>query len=263
MPYNISMDLEQAQILNELNKRFYERHSSSFSESRNAPWDGWSRVLEHIVSHAKGNAIDALDIACGNGRFEVYACLEYPSYNWSFLLIDSDTMLLDDAKSTSAKKGIQAQFEQRDILEALLKRSESFQLAYGRQYTAALSFGFMHHVPGQENRIRLLETLCDAVESGGIVAVSLWRFADNDAMAIKARESTESLNESGFYQLEQGDYLLGWQGTYEKPRYCHSFSDQDIDEIIDSSPKAMRLIDRFRSDGRDDRLNEYLVFERL
>ena len=63
-------------------------------------------------------------------------------------------------------------------------------------------------------------------------------------------------------QLEEGDYLLGWNdapGTY---RYCHSFDDSEIESLIAGVASNAHLVNRFRADGRANDSNEYLVFRR-
>jgi len=72
-------------------------------------------------------------------------------------------------------------------------------------------------------------------------------------------------------ELDEGDYILGWKDIPGAYRYCHSFSDTEIDQLITSTtrgaPGASRptsepqLIARFTADGRTNNLNTYLILQ--
>lgn len=128
----------------------------------------------------------------------------------------------------------------------------------------SVAFGFMHHVPTRALREQVLSALVDCTCSGGYVAVSFWRFMDDAGLAKKACAVKEqALREVGLRSedLDEGDYLLGWKnlpGTY---RYCHSFSDGEIDGLARVlSPRAQKIA-CFPADGRTNALNSYLVMQ--
>lgn len=132
-------------------------------------------------------------------------------------------------------------------------------------YDCVVSFGFMHHVPGTQWRERFLSTLIDATEPGGLICLSLWRFMGNKALAEKAHRTHHSGTQElslDAAQFEPGDYLVGWKnepGTY---RYCHSFTDSEIDTLLASISEKAGCLARFRSDGRSEDLNEYLILRK-
>lgn len=96
-----------------------------------------------------------------------------------------------------------------------------------------VSFGFLHHVPTFEARAAALRFLLSAARPGGIVAVSLWRFMDDAGLAEKAHAThAEALDELDLPLLDEGDYLLGWQGRSGAWRYCHHFDDAEIDALV-------------------------------
>lgn len=136
-------------------------------------------------------------------------------------------------------------------------------------------FGFFHHVPGEGARQRLLQELLALAKPGGLVAVSLWRFADHPPLREKAQRSTQKALEwwsqespDAPLDLDPGDYLLGWGepattgdgATAPAFRYCHSFSDNEIDALAASAAPNACLAARYFADGRTGRLNTYLVF---
>lgn len=139
------------------------------------------------------------------------------------------------------------------------------------RFDAAVSFGFFHHIPSADLRERALRALVGAVRPGGIVVVSLWRFLEDerlvakaarshpDALAVLAPVARSQLGLDLASELEPGDRFLGWQGASGLWRYCHSFSEGEIDRLADAVADVAREVARFRSDGKSGRLNAYLI----
>ena len=228
-----------------------------------------------------------LDVACGNVRFKGFLESALPNVSWDYCAVDNCEQLV------GAPAGVA--FTSCDIVSALIegrvlpfvpRGSEGKGVASvsdssigdacedaacrgaGRAAAGAdltVCFGFFHHVPGREARERLLRALCAATVSGGIVAVSLWRFMDDPGLARKAHESHEAalkhFAEQGLcLSLDANDYLLGWQQIQGVFRYCHHFADEEVMALAASVSDVAQLADCFRADGRTGDLNEYLVF---
>lgn len=125
----------------------------------------------------------------------------------------------------------------------------------------SVCFGFMHHVPTFGYRKAVLEALADCTCKGGTVAVSFWEFMENPKMAQAALETSSlaagQLGLGG--KLDDGDYLLGWRGKSGVYRYCHSFTHEEVEELAKSVAGKAVVADSFCSDGRDGKMNEYLV----
>ena len=134
---------------------------------------------------------------------------------------------------------------------------------WDHNYDMVVSFGFFHHIPSAQLRLRLLEELIVATKPGGLIAISLWRFADDEKTRAKAERTTsEACSVLSLSELEEGDYLLGWNDVPGVYRYCHSFDDSEIESLIAGVASNVRLDDRFKADGRSGDSNEYLVFRR-
>jgi len=196
-----------------------------------------------------------LDIACGNMRFEKYLLEAMPFVDFQATCVDSCDSLAVSVDGCVFRHG--------DIIEDLLEL-ESPSRRWGRDFDAVVSFGFFHHVPSHEFRSHLLDSLVDTVVPGGVVAVSLWRFASDDKMRKKAELTTHEASSALPLppDLEKGDYLLGWNDVAGAYRYCHSFDGPEIEMLVESVASRAVLLDRFRADGRTGEMNEYLVFRR-
>lgn len=149
------------------------------------------------------------------------------------------------------------------------------------RFDLVVSFGFMHHIAGYELRRRFIEKLLKLTSPTGVCVLSLWRFAEDPRAREKAmRETKENLSalKAGTLHgaeaftltqckkiedsLEEGDFLLSWQGQAGYGRYCHSFSDREIDTIVRDLPSSYRLLDRFCADGKNGCMNCYLILVR-
>lgn len=81
----------------------------------------------------------------------------------------------------------------------------------------SVCFGFMHHVPSCEYRVRVLDALVRQTRPGGIIAISFWEFMNDERMARKAvraearAELTPPFESYDSAQFEAGDHLIGWQ----------------------------------------------------
>lgn len=94
-------------------------------------------------------------------------------------------------------------------------------------------------------------------ESRNATTFKLCKF-DNEVRDVAAFESRKS---DIFQQFNEGDYLLGWRNLPGVYRYCHSFSDEEIDSLVTLVADKAKCVARFRADGRTGSLNEYLVLQ--
>lgn len=249
------MDGLPADFLNTLNRDFYETQGASFSQTRRSPWPGWQRVLDTLIGRwPGGGGLSLCDIACGNGRFESLAAKVRPDIPWRFTVVDSSPQLLEEACSRQDLAPFKVTACRKDVL------AEPDAPIAVASFDAVVSFGFLHHIPGAGAREAFLRACLASVRPGGAAAFSFWRFADDATLAQRARASTERGRTRLGIALDEGDYLLGWQGDESRYRYCHSFGDAELDALVSTLQPQGRLIDRSRADGRTGALNEYLVF---
>lgn len=293
------MDIATARSLIDLNNRFYTRNAASFSATRSAPWEGWRALSELLAQHGWSNPDDdgtgtaeerhVLDLACGNLRFERFLAGEFPKLDLRFLAVDSCAELACD----TAAGDIDCTYRQIDVLQALLDCNENTHGSAcpavaiapgstcpavfiapgnapapeaGPTFDLCASFGFMHHVPGEHLRRRLLDRLLDRTSPGGLLAMSFWQFMSDDRLSRKADQADRAMRAQGridMSRLDANDHFLGWQTDPSPLRYCHHFDEREIDELVASVGTRAREVARYSADGSSGTLNRYLVLERL
>ena len=266
------MDTTTARMLNQVTGEFYRLQAESFSATRHAAWAGWLRVLDGPAGAAftcedvPPAEVSVLAVGCGNLRFARFLAQRYPDLPLDYHALDSCAPLVDEGMLRECPN-VRLRFYEHDILGALLDGGPQAVLpAPACDFVAC--FGFMHHVPGHERRVALLRALADAVKPGGYLALSFWQFMNSPELAERARETharaLAELAPRGLdpRQLEEGDYLLGWQGKPGTYRYCHNFTPAEIDALATEAGLAPQVVHRFEADGRTQTLNAYRVLTR-
>ena len=204
--------------------------------------------------------LDMLDLASGNLRFAAFLSDAYPHQ-------DATVYAVDDCADLALNYP-NAHFQNLDIIACLLEGAPLAELIDAPPCDVSVCFGFMHHVPGQENRARILESLLDKTKTGGFVIVSFWMFLNNETLAKKAAITHAqalgalSLSETEIAALDEGDYFLGWKNTVDSYRYCHNFTAADIDALIASVEHRAQVAARFIADGRTNNLNAYVILQK-
>lgn len=270
------MQEEVVRWLNELNARFYRNVHRSFSETRSSAWPGWERLLAlPLFDREKSGEplpLRVLDVACGNMRFE------------RFLESSVDCRLelyaMDNCMQLVPERNL-VSFAEVDVVDALLGLNDDSSIVEHAHFGVAdafdlvVSFGFLHHIPDFEMRIRFLSSLVLSVRDGGFVAVSLWRFMDSEKLASKAslthrracdhfsRQTADPVARFACESLEANDYFLGWGDEDDTFRYCHHFADEEVTKLVEALSGRAELVDDFCADGKTGALNRYLVFRRL
>lgn len=245
------------------------RHTETESKPVVAPHAEGKAEPDAARPYAEGTAeaqhptpLRVLDLACGNLRFERALVQRYGTEALSFHAVDSCDSLLSEGP-----QDFPVAYRHLDIVSKLLEGNGLQALSDWPAFDLACSFGFMHHIPGFENRLAFLQALAKRGHRGSLVAVSFWRFMANEKLAAKAQETTaralnllakEDLSQSN---LEENDFLVGWQDEPDLFRYCHHFDEDELDRLVDALHDSMRLVARFKADGRTEDLNHYLVFE--
>ncbi len=237
------MDETTIRVLNAINQRFYEIVAAEFDASRQQAWQGWDHLIEIIRAGPRPapTSFRVLDVGCGNGRFGVFLADHLGRDRLRYTGIDSSAALLD--RAWAALSGINAQFEQRDLVELPLDDS------LGAFDLVAL-FGVLHHVPGADRRLALMRSLAERVASGGLLAFSEWCFLDQPSLRARVIAWDAGM------QVEPGDYLLDWRRGTRAIRYCHAVDDAEHAHLIAAA--GLSPLAEYRADAA----NLYTVMRR-
>jgi SAM-dependent methyltransferase len=236
------MNKQEINQILKLNKQFYQLIAKDFSKTRQKPWEGWGRVAELIEEHVmkQGQNPDAmvkiLDLGSGNGRFFKFLCEKMNNFEYTGVDINND--LLEEAKRSRAVSetqpvNVMKNFKEEDIFKNLDKIQG--------KYNMVTAFGVTHHIPNENFRKKWFSQipllLKEDSKEPSLIALSFWDF-----------------------EKEPGDYLLGWDGKKEVTRYCHKYSEEELNYIIELYEKLdLSLIDRYISDNK----NIYLIFGKI
>ncbi len=265
----MDMNTEIARKLCAVTSDFYRQQATSFSSTRHTAWAGWERCLQAAREQlpACEERLSVLDLACGNLRFEDFIAAQLPQARLSFHAVDNcDALaaLAGDAFGLScagaAASRVEIDYQSLDVMDALFNGPHLEDALRAPVCDMSVSFGFMHHVPLASQRRAVLDALVGRTRPGGVVAVSFWRFLNSPQLADKARFTHErALAELGLPPLGEGDFLLGWKNLPGAWRYCHNFTDAEVDDLAAFVASRADVLTRFAADGRTGNLNDYLV----
>jgi hypothetical protein len=269
------MKSDTIKVLNQINTDFYARFAESFSGTRQQAWDGWETAMGSVFSELAGEdfgvdgfggtglggtglpggGLDARDsaiatnlivrdYACGNLRFEKFLSESYPTLDFTFFPIDNCLPLVQNTADLN--------FTELDIINNF----DTFSPSPVSDLT--VSFGFMHHIPSSELRLRFFKHLLSGTKTGGFIIVSFWQFMSDDRLAKQAKRITDEFLQQQSIDLENDDYFLGWKNQENAYRYCHNFSDSEIASMV-SELNECELVNEFTADN----CNKYLVLQKI
>ena len=285
------MDATTIDGLRQVNNDFYARCAPSFSASRNAPWVGWRSCLEaaqdcgavrlcdgpdvHLYDRAtaqpgairKGAPVRVLDVACGNMRFAAFLREELRGRHIDYFAVDDCAGLVPHLPED---EGFSTCFQNLDIIGELAVGVGLARAIDAEPCDLVGCFGFFHHVPSFELRVRLIDALLRKTASGGVVCASFWQFMGDEKFVKKAEawnsKARGELASAGLdvSQLETGDYFLGWQNEPGLWRYCHHFEELEIDALVAAACEEgkAREVARFSADGKSSAMNRYVVLQK-
>lgn len=251
------MDSKTVKTLNQLNKKFYEQVGKDFSRTRQAAWHGWKKLT--LTLDRFHGEVKILDVGCGNGRFgEFLKTLDVDNEidKWRYVGIDSSEELLNEANNKLGDGNIDFELVKGDLIET--DWTEKFD---DERFEVIVMFGLLHHLPGFENRKRLIKKLAKLLKPGGIMIVSAWQFDRSEKFVIKDLRLTEKAKEElAINGLEEDDYFLGWNNKPGVWRYCHLTKREEMVRLTENL--GLDLIEEFEADGKNGNMNLYQIYQR-
>jgi tRNA (uracil-5-)-methyltransferase TRM9 len=248
------MKPETAKIINELNTQFYQVNATGFALTRNQAKKGWQSVLKRVPLH---RPLQVLDVACGNGLFGVF--LAENKVECMYTGIDNSEGLLQSAKQRIPRY-LQPRFIKADISDPAWVAS-----LHQKRFDLVVCFAALHHLPGFELRLRLLQELLEATNPEGMVAISTWDFYPHERFKKKivswnAFKQTETGKNLDTTDLEEHDYLMSWQNS-KTPRYVHWVNEEEARQLAKGLGAEIN-VEMFLADGDDETFNRYLLLNK-
>ena len=221
-----------------LNLEFYQTLAAPFAQTRARLQPGVLRALTVLDSQGS-----VLDLGCGSGTLARE--LARRGHRGPYLGVDSSPALLDEAK----RSGLPDHFR---VQEADFSEAE-WRAAVNGPFAAIFAFALLHHIPGEERRLRLARELRALLHKDGAITLSTWDFLASDRL----RSRIQPWGSIGLTQqdVDPGDYLLDWRQGGPGLRYVHHFSEEELRQL--AAQAGLEVIEAWRSDGQGGRLGLY------
>lgn len=211
----------------------YKEVSSEYSETRKKEiWPNLRQFLEKIPVGAR-----ILDIGCGSAK--VLQVLK--DKNIKYLGVDPSKELLDMAR----KDFTGFQFKVGNIL--------NLGEVPGLNYDYVLCVAVLHHIPGEDLRVKALKQLKNKVADGGKIILSVWNLWESKKhnkliwkfLFLKLLRKNE---------MDFGDITFDWLGPNKKSskRYYHAFTLRELKKLCKKA--GLRVEEELNDD-----YNLYLV----
>jgi tRNA (uracil-5-)-methyltransferase TRM9 len=250
------MNSETAGELIRLNAQFYQTFASQFSSTRQRLQPGVRHILAQIPA-----GVNILDLGCGNGGLA--RTLTHEGHQGIYLGVDFSTDLLEYARQ-NPETDQNVFFRQidlthpdwaapvREVIQRFDARHDGFE-----RFDVIFAFAVLHHLPGMDLRLQMLNQVRQLIQPGGQFVHSVWQFLNSPRLRERIvdweRAEISSVN------LDPGDYLMDWrQGGYGL-RYVHHFSGEELVQLAEQA--GFRIKQDFLSDGENNRLGLYQVWD--
>lgn len=231
------MDDQTTRRLVALNRAFYDTFAAPFAETRASPQPGFER----LVTYLPREPLTVLDVGCGDGRFGRF--LRAKGFEIHYIGVDATPNLLARAGGAAEDVLLERDLSQPGSLEGLPR------------FSCVACLSTLQHIPGHANRVRLLREIGAHLAPAGLLFLGNWQFLDSDRQRQKLRDW--SLVGIEAQEVGPEDHLLSWDRGGQGLRYVAYLDLPATQQLIEDA--GLRLIDSFRSDGREGNLNLYSI----
>ena len=160
-----------------------------------------------------------LDVACGNGRFGKYM-FDHNAIK-SYTGVDFSIELLKIAQELTGGTIYQRDLTQPDALDDL------------GQFDVVACLAALHHIPGEDLKVQLLQNMKERLTENGRIFLSMWQFMSSKRQQRKVRDWAEigmSADDVG-----SNDYLLSWQTGQFAYRYACMIDEAETAVLAEKS----------------------------
>lgn len=237
------MRAEVAAQLLALNRAFYDGQAASFAASRVQPQPGFEQLLAYLPQPCQA----LLDVGCGEGRFGRFLQLQQPVGRYVGLDFSAELLAMARSQMADLEKG-RVDFMERDMMQT------DFLADLG-EFEAVVCLAALHHIPGWQNRVRLVREMAGSLAANGRLILSTWQFMNSERQRRKLRDwSKIGLSAA---DVEAHDYLLSWQRGGFSYRYACMIDAAETAELARAAD--LTILDQFRSDGKEGDLGLYTI----
>ena len=254
------MNQPTQQNLLALVKRNYEEIAGSFSQTRtNRPWPELLKLTEPVNA---GDRI--LDVGCGNGRLAEALTGKKVSY----LGLDSSEKLIEIARRNFILSVIpeaagcrESRGEQQEHVSRfrfggrnnkgigvspsleLASRHDNNKFILGdvleldkipeKDFDYVFCVAMLHHLPGQDSRVRALELMRDKLKPDGKIIITVWNLWQQTKFRRLILKFA-LLKILAKNKMDLGDILFDWKnktGEEISQRYYHAFTKRELKKI--------------------------------
>jgi len=247
------VDTDTADRLLDINRQFYQTFALQFSQTRQRLQPGARRIIQNIPKDAA-----ILDLGCGNG--ELWRGLAGEGYKGRYIGIDSSQGLLDiAAEKIPDIYQLKPIFFRADLASSNWQdelRNYPRPFGWLADFDFILAFAVLHHLPGRDLRLQVLNKIHQLLTSGGSFIHSEWLFLNSAKFRSRLQPwSRVGLREN---QIDEGDYLLDWRHGGSGLRYVHQFEPIELDKLAAES--NFQILESFTSDGEGGNLGIYQIW---
>ena len=225
-----------------LNRAFYDGQAASFAASRAQPQPGFTALLPYLPESCQ----TLLDVGCGEGRFGRFLQAHQPMVRYVGVDFSAELLALAQAQTGEG----QAAFYQRDVTQP------GFLHGLGR-FEVVVCLAALHHIPGQQNRARLIREMAGVLAENGRLILSTWQFLNSERQRRKLRDWSEVGLDAA--DVEDNDYLLTWQRGDFSYRYACMIDETETAELAQACHLEIKA--QFYSDGKEGDLGLYTVLQ--
>ncbi len=231
---------EVINLLNNLNRTFYDELAEAFAASRGPSEPGLVRALAQVQPGAR-----VLDLGCGQARVAALlpAGCEYVGLDFSA------EMLAIAERAVNTAHLSHASFIIADLLDP------TWPTLVDGPYDWVVLRAVLHHIAGAENRQAVLQRAASCLAPQGRILLANWQFLEIERLRRRLLPwDTVGLSPD---DVEPGDYLLNWQREGYGIRYVHWIGEDETATLAAAAGRSVDVL--FRADGHHNNLTLYAI----
>lgn len=248
------MSKATAQRLLALNRAFYATIAEPFDATRAGLPIGWQGLQGWLPPSPTDRPLQVLDVGCGNGRWA--RALDTWGIASDYVGVDGDPHLLHlAADNTRSLTAVQRVFKEADFTTPGWSDGLGLQPA---SFDLVVCLAALHHVPGYDLRVQVVQTLAALLAPQGVLIFSHWQFLHSDRFVRKqiAWQTIELTSAD----VEPRDALLPWQQGGYAMRYVHQIDEEEMTALAHEA--GLQVATTFYADGKEGNLNLYAVLKK-